>query len=75
MRAFKVGHDNQEKILGKIFNSHNLTLVTQKESHGIICVSRALTVDGLPYIRFNNLRHSHAAMSLKANFHPKMVSA
>ncbi|MGG1679923.1 tyrosine-type recombinase/integrase, partial [Neobacillus sp. NRS-1170] len=30
---------------------------------------------GLPDIRFHDLRHSHATILLKANVHPKIVSA
>jgi integrase len=38
-------------------------------------LKRAIVASDLPYIRFHDLRHSHATILLKENVHPKIVSA
>ena len=44
----------------------------QPKWQGIIV--RLLKLSGLPYIRFHDLRHTHATLMLQQGVHPKVVS-
>ncbi|MEH7374452.1 site-specific integrase [Neobacillus drentensis] len=80
MQKLKENHDNRRNILGETFNPHNLVFCNSKgnimaPSEISRALKRALKSAGLPDIRFHDLRHSHATILLKANVHPKIVSA
>ncbi|MCM3572513.1 site-specific integrase [Mesobacillus subterraneus] len=76
----KNDYENRQKILGETFNPHNLVFCNSKgnimvPSEISRALKRAIKAAGLPDIRFHDLRHSHATILLKANVHPKIVSA
>lgn len=73
-------HHKRKKVLGESYNPHNLVFCNSKgnimaPSEITRGLKRVLKLAGLPDIRFHDLRHSHATMLLKANVHPKIVSA
>jgi integrase len=80
LATLKDVYDHQKNILGDTFNPHNLVFCSSK---GTIMAPSEITrqlkgtikAANLPDIRFHDLRHSHATILLKANVHPKIVSA
>lgn len=80
VETLKNDHENRKKILGETYNPHNLVFCNSKgnimaSSEISRALKRAIKAAGLPKIRFHDLRHSHATLLLKANVHPKIVSA
>ncbi|MEH7743513.1 site-specific integrase [Neobacillus drentensis] len=80
LQILKEDHENRKNILGDSFNPHNLVFCNSKgnimaPSEISRALKRALKAASLPDIRFHDLRHSHATILLKANVHPKIVSA
>ncbi|WP_342431091.1 site-specific integrase [Neobacillus sp. FSL H8-0543] len=80
LESLKEEHEKQKRLLGDAFNPHNLVFCNSKgnimaPSEISRALKRAIKAANLPDIRFHDLRHSHATILLKANVHPKIVSA
>jgi len=79
LREYKAEQQTKRILLGKLPGDSDLVFshVDGKPlDPGVVShtFAKVLKKAGLPHIRFHDLRHTHAALLLKAGVHPKIVS-
>lgn len=79
LRRHRVRQHKDRFALGPAYDDHDLVLARAdgspvQPSNFVQVFARRVGEAGVPAIRFHDLRHTHATLSLQAGIHPKIVS-
>ena len=79
LKELRQQQEEEKRVAGAEWEEHNLVFCThlgRPYYRGTVwwAFKRAVKRSGLPYIRFHDLRHTHATLLLRQGVHPKIVA-
>ena len=79
LRRHRTRQHKNRLACGAVYAEHDLVLARPdgapvQPSNFVQVFARQIGEAGVPHIRFHDLRHTHATLSLQAGIHPKIVS-